>query len=110
MGLFDRFRKDSVKDPFGGGDDFYDEEESRFAGKGPKIALAGSGVVFAAVVGFIGYVLLTSNADVAVPPPVAGSFADLEIEDESAAVPAASAAPVAEDATAATDRSAERRP
>jgi len=106
MGLFDRFRKDSVKDPFGGDDDFY-EEESRFAGKGPKIALAGSGVVFASVVGFIGYVLLTSDADVAAPPPIAGSFADLEIEDEAAPV---ATAPVVQDATAATDRSAERRP
>lgn len=112
MGLFDRFRKDTVNDPFGGDGDFYDEEESRFAGKGPKIALAASGVTFAAVVGFIGYVLLSAPAT-EVAPPVVGSFADLEIVDEPAdAAPAAAAGapPPVADPTAATDRSAERRP
>lgn len=113
MGLFDRFRKDSVKDPFGGDDDddFYDDDEdSRLAGSGPKIALAASALVFTGVVGFIGYVLMTSA-----PPtptaPVAGDFADLEIVEE-AETPAAAAPTenVVHDATAATDRSAERRP
>ena len=114
MGLFDRFRKDTVSDPFGGdGDDgFYEDEESRFSGKGPKIAVAASGVVFAGVVGFIAYVLLTSP-ETPVAAPVTGSFADLEIVDEPAPAPAAAtpnAPPVVQDATAATDRSAERRP
>jgi len=112
MGLFDRFRKDTVNDPFGGDGDFYDEEESRFAGKGPKIALAASGVTFAAVVGFIAYVLL-SAPETEVAAPVVGSFADLEIVDEpadAAPPPAAGAPPPVADATAATDRSAERRP
>lgn len=112
MGLFDRFRKDTVNDPFGGDGDFYDEEESRFAGKGPKIALAASGVTFAAVVGFIAYVLL-SAPETEVAAPVVGSFADLEIVDEptdATPPPAAGAPPPATDATAATDRSAERRP
>ncbi len=112
MGLFDRFRKDTVNDPFGGDGDFYDEEESRFAGKGPKIALAASGVTFAAVVGFIAYVLL-SAPETEVAAPVVGSFADLEIVDEpadAAPAPAVGAPPPVADATAATDRSAERRP
>jgi hypothetical protein len=112
MGLFDRFRKDTVNDPFGGDGDFYDEEESRFAGKGPKIALAASGVTFAAVVGFIAYVLL-SAPETEVAAPVVGSFADLEIVDEpadAAPAPAAGAPPPVADATAVTDRSAERRP
>ena len=103
MGLFDRFRKDSVKDPFGGDDDgdFYEDEESSFSGSGPKIALAASGAVFAAVVGFIGYVLFTApeSTDAA---PLTGNLADLEIVEDSE--------PTVADATAATDRSAERRP
>ncbi len=114
MGLFDRFRKETVKDPFGGGDDdeedFYDDEESGRSSSGPKIALMASGVVFTGVVGFIAYVLLTTEAPPAAPP-VAGTFADLEIVDENA--PAPSTPPpttVAQDATAATDRSASRRP
>jgi polysaccharide deacetylase 2 family uncharacterized protein YibQ len=109
MGLFDRFRKDSVKDPFGGDDDedFYDDDQGQ-SGAGPKIALLASGVVFAGVVGFISYVLLTSETP-QVAAPVTGNFADLEVVDENTPAPAAGA-PVAQDATAATDRSASRRP
>lgn len=113
MGLFDRFRKDSVKDPFGGGDDdedFYDDEDTRQSGTGPKIALLASGVVFAGVVGFISYVLLTSDTP-QVAAPVTGNFADLEVVDDDApAAGAATDASVPQDATAATDRSASRRP
>lgn len=112
MGLLDRFRKDTVKDPFGGDDDddFYDEDDARL-GTGPKIALAVSGLAFAGVFGFIGYVLMTSEPTA--PPPVAGSFADLEIvEDAAPGTPDTAAAPteVVQDATAATDRSTSRRP
>jgi polysaccharide deacetylase 2 family uncharacterized protein YibQ len=112
MGLFDRFRKDSVKDPFGGDgdDDFYEDDESRFSGKGPKIALAASGVVFAGVIGFIAYVLLTSP-ETPVAAPVTGSLADLEVVEDVVPPPGAENTPaVVPDATAATDRSAERRP
>jgi polysaccharide deacetylase 2 family uncharacterized protein YibQ len=112
MGLFDRFRKDSVKDPFGGGDDdedFYDDDDARPSGAGPKIALLASGVVFAGVVGFISYVLLTGETQQAAAP-VTGTFADLEIVDENAPVAPAPETAVAQDATAATDRSASRRP
>ncbi|MGE3475693.1 MAG: divergent polysaccharide deacetylase family protein [Rhodospirillaceae bacterium] len=111
MGLFDRFRKDSVKDPFGGDDDedFYDDD-TRQSGTGPKIALLASGVVFAGVVGFISYVLLTSDTP-QVAAPVTGNFADLEVVEDTAPAPgAATDAPVPQDATAATDRSASRRP
>lgn len=111
MGLFDRFRKDTVKDPFGGDDDgFYEEEESRLSGAGPKIALAASGLVFAGVVGFIAYVLLTAP-EVPVAAPITGSFADLEIVDDPLPPPGAPNTPaVVPDTTAATDRSAARRP
>lgn len=114
MGLFDRFRKDNVKDPFGGGDDgdadFYDDEDTGQSGTGPRIALLASGVVFAGVVGFISYVLLTSETP-QVAAPVTGNFADLEVVDENAPAPnAAPEAAIAQDATAATDRSASRRP
>lgn len=113
MGLFDRFRKSTVKDPFGGDgdDDFYDDDgESRIAGLGPKIALAVSGVTFAGVIGFIGYVLLTSAPETPAPP-IAGSLADIEVVEEDAAAPAATPADaVVQDATAATDRSTSRRP
>ncbi len=114
MGLFDRFRKDSVKDPFGGGDDgeddFYDDDDARQSGAGPKIALLASGVVFAGVVGFISYVLMTSETP-QVAAPVTGSFADLQVDDGNEPAPAAGNEPaVAADVTAATDRSASRRP
>jgi polysaccharide deacetylase 2 family uncharacterized protein YibQ len=108
MGLRDFFRRDTVKDPFGGEDGF--DGESRFAGQGPKIALIASGAMFIALMGGVAAVVLTGEE---VPPPVTGSLADLEIvEDEAApAAPATPGAPaVAPDATAATDRSADRRP
>lgn len=119
-------KRDQAKDPFGGDDMF--EAESRFAGKGPKIALAASGVMFLALAGGIAAVILTGKTP---PPPVMGSLTDIEVVDEPA--PAASAAPAAPttpaapatpaptqtaqatkapatDTTAATDRSVERRP
>ncbi len=107
-------KRDQAKDPFGG-DDMY-EGESRFAGKGPKIALAASVVLFLVLAGGIAAIVMTGKTT---PPPVMGSFADIEVVDEPATATAAApeAAPVpgapapkAADATAATDRSIERRP
>ncbi len=113
MGLADLFRRDTVKDPFGGEDGF--DGESRFAGKGPKIALAASGALFLLLVGGVTAVVLTGED--APPPPVLGSLSDLQVVEDTAeapheAAPAASApkAPVVADATAATDMSVERRP
>ena len=113
--LLNFLRRDRVQDPFGG-DDLFDGE-SRLAGKGPKIALAASGALFLLLVGAIGLIIATGDETVA---PVGGSFADLEIEDgiDPAAVPLPGArplgtqppAPVVADATAATDRSTDRRP
>ncbi len=119
MGLRDLFRRgdsDAVKDPFSGGsEDFYDEGESRFAGKGPKIALAASGVLFLALVGGVAAIFMTGDKT-ASTVPMTGSFADLQVEEDAAtpaaapgAAPAAKA-PVIADATAATDRSVSRRP
>jgi polysaccharide deacetylase 2 family uncharacterized protein YibQ len=108
--LRDLFRRDQPKDPFGG-DDMYDGE-SRFAGKGPKIALAASGLLFVTLIGGVAAIVLTQEGDVA--PPVMGSLADLEIVDDIAPTAPAEAAPAAPavvaDSTAATDRSVERRP
>ncbi len=87
------FRRDTVQDPFGG-DDMYDGE-SRFAGKGPKIALAASGVLFIALIGGVAAIVMTQEQ---VAPPVLGSLADLEVVEDT------------EPAPAATDRSVERRP
>ena len=105
------FRRDTVKDPFGG-DDHYDGE-SRFAGKGPKIAMAASGLLFLLLAGGVTAIIVTQDNTVA--PPVLGSLADLEIEEDTG--PAATTAPggtpppaVVADSTAATDRSVERRP
>lgn len=108
-------KRDQAKDPFGGDDMF--EAESRFAGKGPKIALAASVVMFLGLAGTIATIVMTGKVE---PPPVAGSFADIEVVDEPApAAPApegktqTAAAPAAKaptGATAATDRSVERRP
>jgi len=113
MGLADLFRRDTVKDPFGGEDGF--DGESRSAGKGPKIALAASGALFLLLVGGVTAVVLTGED--APPPPVLGSLSDLQVVEDTAeapheAAPAASApkAPVVADATAATDMSVERRP
>lgn len=112
-------KREQPKDPFGGGDDDF-EGESRFAGKGPKIALAASGVLFLILAGGIAAIVMTGEV---APPPVTGSFADIEVVDEPApmatAAPAAAPAPETKpgappakvaDATAATDRSVERRP
>lgn len=107
MALLSFLRRDTAKDPFGGDDDddFYDGESS-LSEQGPKIALAASGLLFAVVVGFIAYALLTGENE-APAPAMMGSLADLEVVEEEP--PAAEAAPV-EDATAATDRSVDRRP
>lgn len=107
-------KREQPKDPFGGGDDDF-EGESRFAGKGPKIALAASGVLFLVLAGGVAAIFMTGEVP---PPPVTGSFADIEVVDEPAPAPVAAApeakpgAPPAKtaDATAATDRSVERRP
>ncbi len=110
-------KRDQAKDPFGGDDMF--EAESRFAGKGPKIALAASALMFLALAGGIAAIILTGETT---PPPVMGSLSDIEIVDEpapastppvGAAVPAQTAQATkgpATDATTATDRSVERRP
>ncbi|MHB1205490.1 MAG: divergent polysaccharide deacetylase family protein [Rhodospirillaceae bacterium] len=113
--MLDFLKRDKVQDPFGG-DDLYDGE-SRFAGKGPKIALAASIVLFLALAGGIAAIVMTGKTT---PPPVAGSLSDIEVVDEPApaASPAAPAAapaktaqaPTAPDATAATDRDIQRRP
>ncbi len=106
------FRRDTVKDPFGGDD--MDDGESRFAGKGPKIALAASGLLFVLLIGGVAAIVMTGDKNVA--PPVTGSFADLQVEEDTtvpaAATPANAAATpaVVADSTAATDRSVERRP
>ncbi len=114
--LFKMFRRDPVQDPFGG-DDLFDGEsydgESRFAGKGPKIALIASGAMFVALIGGLGYVVATQDPTAA-SIPVTGSLSGLEIveDDSEPAAPAAvaAAAQPAPDSTAATDRSASRRP
>lgn len=108
-GLLDMLRRDKVKDPFGG-DDLFDGE-SRFAGQGPKIALIASGVLFLALIGGAAAILMTGDSSA--PVAVTGSLTDIEVvEDEAEPAPAApAAAPGAPpDATAATDRSAARRP
>lgn len=108
MALMDFLHRNRAMDPFGGDDSF--DDESSFAGKGPKIVLAASGVVFLGVVGFIAYVVMTGETQDA-GPPMAGSFADLEIVEEPIDTPETAKAPTAvADATAATDRSASRRP
>lgn len=105
MALLSFLRRDTAKDPFGGDDDFYDGESS-LSEQGPKIALAVSGLVFAGVVGFIAYALLTGESE-APAPAMMGSLSDLEVVEEE--IPAAAATPV-EDPTAVTDRSVDRRP
>ena len=104
------FRRDTVQDPFGG-DDMYDGE-SRFAGKGPKIALAASGLLFVALIGGVVAVVMTQEETA---PPVLGSLSDLEVVEDTesaptAAAPEAHGPAVVADSTAATDRSIERRP
>ena len=116
--LLNVLRRDKARDPFGG-DDSFDDGESAFAGKGPKIALVASGVLFLALAGGIATIILTGDK----PAPTAavgGMLADLKVEEDvpaeatpavAANTPNAPAAPVvAPDATAATDRSVQRRP
>ena len=122
--LLERFRRNKVQDAFGG-DDLFDSE-SRFAGQGPKIALIASGALFLLLIGGVGVIYLTGDKNAA-PAVVVGSLADLEVVEDTehpAAAPAAApgtapaAAPAAApgkeapavDPTAATDRSAARRP
>jgi len=107
--LLSRFRRSKAQDPFGG-DDLFDGE-SRFAGQGPKIALIASGVLFFLLIGGVGLILMTGDNDAA-PAMVAGSLADLEIVEEEAPdeTAAATSETLPADATAATDRSASRRP
>ena len=117
------FRRDKVKDPFGGED--LNDGESRFAGKGPKIALAASGMMFLLLMGGVGAIIATHEEPEG--PPVLGSFADLEIAEDVAPpapvaaptappaaapkkAPAPAAPAVVPDSTAATDRSVDRRP
>jgi hypothetical protein len=57
--LLKLLRRDQVKDPFGGEDGF--DGESRFAGKGPKIALIASAVLFVALIGFVVTVVMTGD-------------------------------------------------
>ncbi len=104
--LANRLRRDKVQDPFGGDDDDFGDE-SGFSLSGPKLALGASGLLFVLLIGGVATVVLTGEAP-DTPPPVMGSFADLEIVEE--AEPTATAEAVPSNAVAATDRSAERRP
>ncbi len=108
--MLDFLKRDKVQDPFGG-DDLYDGE-SRFAGKGPKIALAASIVLFLALAGGIAAIVMTGKTT---PPPVAGSLSDIEVVDEPApaaspAAPAAAPAKTAQAPTAPDARSASPAP
>jgi uncharacterized protein len=109
--LLEFLKRDQVKDPFGGDESF--EGESRFAGKGPKIALAVSGVMFVILAGGIAAIVLTGKAP---PPPMMGSLSDVEVVEDTAPSPVMApaqvtpATPAAKDAVASTDRSADRRP
>jgi len=113
--LLNVLRRDKAQDPFGG-DDLYDGESS-LADKGPKIALIASGVLFLVLVGGVATILLTGDENAAAPA-AGGMLTDLQVEEDvpAEALPAAVAAntptkpAVAPDATAATDRSVERRP
>lgn len=106
--LLSRFRRSKAQDPFGG-DDLFDGE-SRFAGQGLKIALIASGVLFFLLIGGVALIVATGDNDAA-PAVVVGSLADLEIVEEADEAAAADTAETpASDATAATDRSASRRP
>lgn len=88
-------REPKAMDAFGGDDLFAgdDDGEERSSNLGPKIAIIGSGVMFLALVSLIGAIVMTGD-ETAVP---IGSLDDVAIEEEA-------------DPTAATDRSAERRP
>jgi hypothetical protein len=90
-GLFQREPK--AMDAFGG-DDLFDGD-AKPASMGPKIALAISGMLFLALAGLVTAVVMTGDDAVS----TSGSLAGLEIVEEPSP-----------DETAATDRSAERRP
>ncbi len=110
--LLNRLRRDKVQDPFGGDEDDFGGEPG-FSLSGPKLALAASGLLFVLLIGGVATVVLTGEAP-NTPPPVMGSFADLEIVEEAEPPASPEAAPSLEaipsNAIAATDRSAERRP
>jgi polysaccharide deacetylase 2 family uncharacterized protein YibQ len=92
-GLFRREPK--AMDAFGGDDLFDGDGEEGEDGRnlGPKIALAVSGVMLLALVSLVGAIVMTGDESVS----SGGSLADIQIEEDP-------------DPTAATDRSAERRP
>ncbi|MDX2225306.1 MAG: divergent polysaccharide deacetylase family protein [Rhodospirillaceae bacterium] len=92
-----RGRDQQPRDPFSGEDLF--DGEPRESNMGPKIALATSGVLLIALVGLVATVMMSGGE---APQPVLGSLAELQVEEEPSAEAAA--------ATAATDRSPERRP
>ncbi len=111
--LLSALRRDKAKDPFGG-DDLFDGESS-LAGKGPKIALIASGVLFVVLVGGVVTIFLTGDKNAAAPA-VGGMLTDLQVEEDvpaehavaantpatpAPAAPAPAAAPAAPDATAA---------
>jgi len=118
--LLSALRREQPQDAFGGDDLYEGEEEPRNMGR--KIALGISGLLFASLLG-LGVFVYIAGKDAPPPPPVAMmSLEDLHIEEEpadAAATPAAPGAtpgapgvtaPTPPDATAATDRSNERRP
>lgn len=92
-------REPVARDAFGGDDLFDGDGDEKSTKMGPKIALAASGALFLVLMGMLTAMLMTG--DEAPPPPPAGSLAGLTMEEGDEA---------AGDATAATDRSAERRP
>lgn len=105
--LLSRLRRDKAQDPFGGDDDDAGGE-SGFALSGPQLALAVSGLLFVLLIGGVATVVLTSEAP-DTPPPMMGSFADLEVVDEDDLAAGPDAVPAAS-TVATTDRSASRRP
>ena len=116
--LLNVLRRDKAKDPFGG-DDLFDGESS-LAGKGPKIALVASGVLFLILAAGVTTIILTGDKNAATPA-AGGMLTDLKVEEDvpaeaapavaaNAASAPANAPVVAHDATAATDRSVQRRP
>jgi len=107
--LLKRFRRESVNDPFGGGDDDDFGVDSGFSLSGPKIALGLSALLFVVLIGGVAAVILTAEP----PPestPMQGSLAGLRMEEEPVAEPAAPPPESPSNVIAATDRSADRRP
>ncbi len=86
-------RKSKAMDAFGGDDLFDGNGDAEEKNLGPKIALAVSGVMLLALASLIAAVVMTSDEGAS----SGGSLADVQVEQEP-------------DATAATDRSVERRP